>query len=430
MKTIKEFFDFRKGELQPALLMATFFFAVITAFHILKPLKKGVFVEHIGANRELFAKNLNIVAAILAMIAFTFLYNRLGGRRLVYFLSGFFLAALLVFSTLIGDAPQPGANWSFYIFGDLWTTIWVATFWAFLNETSTSDQSKRLYGVIGAGGSVGGVLGATLVASLVRQYSARPLILLCAALAALIPVVVWWIDRLARRPGAALTYRRRTAKIDTVQANAAIEGAKLVMASRYLLAIVAIMALYELTSQIIEFQFSTGLEAEVEGSRATTAFVAQRYVLMNSLALVVQLFFASFIMRRFGLGPALMVLPVVTAITSGTFLAMPTLMAGSLMLIFDNGLNYSINQTARETLYVPTSSDEQYKARAFTNMFVQRAGKGIATVIAAAFIFIGVRWLSLVTIAIAIAWIAIARFAGRRFQELSQEREEVEMKIA
>jgi AAA family ATP:ADP antiporter len=96
------------------------------------------------------------------------------------------------------------------------------------------------------------------------------------------------------------------------------------------------------------------------------------------------------------------------------------------LIISDNGLNYSINQTSRETLFVPTSSDAQYKARAFTNMFVQRLAKGAAIVVSAAFILIGIRWLSLVTIVITIGWIAIALYADRRFRLLSeQEQKEI-----
>jgi len=86
-------------------------------------------------------------------------------------------------------------------------------------------------------------------------------------------------------------------------------------------------------------------------------------------------------------------------------------------------LNYSINQTSREMLFVPTSSDAQYKARAFTNMFVQRLAKGAAMLVSAVFILIGIRWLSPVTIFIAAFWIWIALTAGRRFKELGISRD-------
>ncbi len=429
MDTPKKFFDIRAGEWQATLSMFTFWFSAITVFQILRPLKAGLFIEYLGAKTELLAKLLNIVVAAVAMVVFTFLYNRLGGRRLVYFLCLFFVACLLFFAATVSDRPTNFINWSFYLFGDLWSTVWVATFWALLNELSTPDQSKRLYGVIGTGGVLGGLLGVTLVRSLIKEYSAPPLILMCALLTLVIGAVVWQVNRLARQPGAALTYRPRPVRGDAGRSNAALEGGKLVFTSQYLLAVVGIMLLYELCSQIMDFQFKSLTQSGITGGTNTQFFLANVYLITNIISVVVQLVFTSFIMRRFGLGTALLVLPVAVALSSGMFLAAPTLVFASLLTISDNSFNYSINQTARETLYVPTSSDEQYKARAFTNMFVQRAGKGIGIGIAFLLSAVSVdvlRWLSPVTIAITGIWIWIAIFAGRRFQQLVLEREESE----
>ena len=102
---------------------------------------------------------------------------------------------------------------------------------------------------------------------------------------------------------------------------------------------------------------------------------------------------------------------------------------GSLLIIADNGLNYSINQTSREMLFVPTSSDAQYKARAFTNMFIQRLAKGAAMVVSAVFILIGIRWLSPITLVITVAWIWLAILAGRGFRRLAGSKEPVSSEL-
>src|SRR2546425_11265907 len=105
MRNLRNLFDVRPGELRPALLMFGFFFSIIAVFQILKPLKKGLFVSHFGAEQELIAKGINIDVAFTAMIGFTYLYNWLGGRRLVRYLCGFFSFALLVFYAVVTDAP-------------------------------------------------------------------------------------------------------------------------------------------------------------------------------------------------------------------------------------------------------------------------------------------------------------------------------------
>jgi AAA family ATP:ADP antiporter len=133
-------------------------------------------------------------------------------------------------------------------------------------------------------------------------------------------------------------------------------------------------------------------------------------------------------MSRFGVKTALLVMPVLILGVSGLFLLMPILWIGSSLNTVDNGLNYSINQSARESLYTPLSRDEKYKAKAFIDMFLYRTAKVIAVgfaLLLGALVdeFIAVRLLSFLTIALAVAWIGIARYAGDRFREMTEDSE-------
>jgi AAA family ATP:ADP antiporter len=100
----------------------------------------------------------------------------------------------------------------------------------------------------------------------------------------------------------------------------------------------------------------------------------------------------------------------------------PSLAAAGLLLISDNGFNYSIQQTSRETLYVPTTSDEKYKARAFTNMFVQRAGKGIAIggILVLINIGVSVRLLGFFGIAALVGMAVLGIYGGRQFNKMTK----------
>ena len=128
---LRSFVDIRKGEVEPAALFFLFWFFVIVVFQMLRPLKKGLFVEHLGADVELYAKLSNIGVAILAVVAFTALYNRFGSRRLIPALCGLFVVALFGFAGALagGGVPSAPLNWSFYLFGDAWSTVWVTSFW-------------------------------------------------------------------------------------------------------------------------------------------------------------------------------------------------------------------------------------------------------------------------------------------------------------
>ena len=428
---VRFFIDIRKGELEPAVLFFLFWFFVIVVFQALRPLKKGLFVEHLGANVELYAKLSNIGVAILAVVAFTALYNRFGSRRLIPALCGFFVVALLGFAGALGSGGAPSAllNWSFYLFGDAWSTVWVTTFWAYLTELTRTEQSKRLYGLIGAGGVIGGLMANFAVWQYIEDSGIGILLTGAAGVTIVIGLIMLRLEALAGRPGTAIGRQHarvpsaREPKVPSRTENAALDGARLVIASKYLLAIAMITFLYEINSQILDYQYSTAAEA-VEGAEVTQAFFGRVGTIVGALSVITQLFFVSFILRRFGITTALLVLPAAMAAASGLYFATPMLTTAALLTIADNSFSYSINQTARETLFVPTSDDVKYKARAFINMLIQRIGKGAAILMALGFAAIAdlpIRYLSLLALFVVVIWVGFAWYAGRRFDALTAE---------
>ena len=245
----------------------------------------------------------------------------------------------------------------------------------------------------------------------------------CAAVTLIIGLLVWRTEALARKPEAAIGRQdtdRLGVESETKKVNAAIEGARLTMASRYLLAIALIVLLYELNSQILDYQYSTEAEA-VEGAAGTQEFFGKVGTIIGAVSVVTQLFLVSFVIRKLGMTTALLVLPVAMAAASGAYFVMPVLWTGALLTIADNSFSYSMNQTARETLFMPTSADVKYKARAFINMFVQRFGKAIAILMALALSALPIRMLSICALGVIAVWSIFAIYAGRRFEALTQD---------
>jgi AAA family ATP:ADP antiporter len=138
----------------------------------------------------------------------------------------------------------------------------------------------------------------------------------------------------------------------------------------------------------------------------------------------VQLFLTSAIMTRLGVGAALFILPLTILGGSVGFMAVPVLWVGSLLNTADNGFSYSINQSAKEALYVPTSPDEKYKAKAFIDMFVQRFAKALAVVVSLGITalfkdFSSLRWLSVFVLLMIGVWIVAVRYAGKHFRSMT-----------
>lgn len=428
---LQAFMDVRRGEWPLAIAMFCYFFLVITSFWILKPLKKGLFIEFYdvdgfslagivfsAAQAELLAKVLNMAVALVAVVIFTLLSRHLRRQQLSFVFSAFFIACYVMFSGWLVQ-PEGGAVWSFYLFGDLFSTLMVATFFAFLNDAVYPETARRLYGLVGLGGVAGGVFGSTVVRVNIDSMAYSDWLWLCVGLAVLIVIAAWAAGRHVQ-----VADEPVQAEPEAPAHSAATEGARLVFSSPYLLSIVAVVGLYEVISTIMDFQFTATVAHYLSGPDIGAQF-ALIYSITNWVSLLVQFFLTGLVMSRFGVGIALLVLPCTIAMGSTAFLLFPVLWMGSLLNTADNGFSYSINQSAKEALYVPTSSAEKYRAKAFIDMFVQRFAKSVAVLISLGLTFAftdfdSLRYLSLITLVLLVVWVMAARYAGRKFREFEE----------
>lgn len=430
----------KKDELPLAALMFSYLFLVVTTFWINKPIKKSLFVEfydktgfdllgwHLdAAQAELIAKVGNMVVAAGAVVLFTALSNRLTRHRLTLAFCGLFGVAFAIYALLI-DNPSDVLVWSFYLYGDLYSTIMVAGFFAFLNDSVTPTAARRLYGVIVLGGVAGGAFGALAVYNWIDAISTRGWMLVCIGITVVIALAALTAGRLIERRGLheqAEQASHEPAQPQVKSGNAAIEGAALVLRSKYLLSIVGMVAVYEIVSTVLDFQFTKTISHYLNGPAIGQQF-SLVYTITNVTALVVQLLFTTWLMSRFRLTVPLLVTPIAVLAGSAGFLALPLLWPGSLLNTVDNALAYSVNQSSREALYTPTSRDEKYKAKAFIDMFVQRFAKaiavGISLLITTVFTsFEAIRYLSVFTIGMGLLWAFAALYAGRHFHRITGE---------
>jgi len=441
LEQLKErFFDIRREEWPRALGLALFFFLVIAIFWVLKPIKTGLFLTYFaehpvnvpllggqltGAQAEQLAVVVNMFVAYGVVVAFSHLADAVSRRRLIVIFCTVFGALFLLYAAGVGEPSEP-LVWALYVTGDIWTTAMVASFWAFANDITRADEAERLYGVVGLGGVVGGFVGARVVSQLVETVGRAPLLAsLLVPLAGLV-VLAYWIDARVRE--------RRGTEVDECcpedgeeaeesGVSAAFEGAKLVAASKYLLGIAAVLGLYEVVSNIGKFQLNTIVEQAVTGGPAARDAFFGRIGQITGLASIgIQLFGTTFVLRNFGVGVGLLILPAAMLMGSTGFLLLPTLFFGSFLQVSDNALNYSMNQSAKEALYTPTSQAAKYKAKAFIDMFVQRAAKVLAVginLVLSAVVLIEVRWLSIASLVVIAAWVAVAVYLGREFRDRS-----------
>lgn len=423
----KQFADIRPEERVRAGLLSLFFFLIIATYWILKPLKRGLIINHFGedpihllgftfsgAQAEQIGKVLDLFAVYVVVILFVHLARRFPRHHLVTIFCCLFAGLFIMYSRLVHSGSDLMV-WSFYIFGDMFNTAMVALFWAFTDDIVNPSEAKRTYGLIGLGGVLGGFVGATLVSTTVESIGRATLLAVCVAPMAAIAGIAYYEHR---RTSSNRQVSGDAPAASASRRSAALEGAALILRSRYLLAIAGLIACYELVSNVIDFQLSATVEMAIPRSLERDAFFGRVGQAVGVLSIIVQLFLTSYVLKRFGIRTALSFLPVAILVSSMGFAVAPVLLFAASMSIADNALNYSINQSAKEALYVPTSNDATYKAKAFIDMFVQRLAKVVSVMLNLFFsiAFVGgIRWLSLVTFVMLLGWFALIYFVSKGF---------------
>jgi AAA family ATP:ADP antiporter len=436
-KPIRERFDIRAREVAPTLLMSAYFFLVITCFWILKPIKKSLFLRSYkaeplellgmvfeGARAEQLAKMLNMAVAAAAAMLFVHVSARFRRERLTYFMGGLVLCAFVYFAQVV-DQPSERTIWAFYLFGDLFNMLMVASFFAFQNDISSPALARRTYSTVVLGGVLGGVFGSTFLRVRIGEFQTSTWLWICFAMVLMIIALAWAVGRM-RRASEPVESRDEagTPLLSRFDTRAGMAGAHVVARSPYLLSIVVLVALYELISAVLDFQFSATITHYLD-EKSIDQHLATVFMITNWVSLGVQLLATSWVMRKLGIAAALSVLPLTVLAVSSGFVLLPGLWVGSFLSISDNALNYTMNQSAKESLYVPTTAAEKYQAKAFIDVFVQRTAKVVGLVLilvldglmAQNFAF--VRLLSLFVLLLAFVWLRHARKAGGRFEQMA-----------
>ena len=422
---------------------------VLTIFWILKPLKKTLFIgqydgdqtfklgslEMLGSSAELLAKGMNLVIAFLIVIFLTLLTRLAKRQRLTYCCMGLIISMTFFFSLQINQ-PTEMTVWLFYWFGDLYISLMLAAFFSFLHDTVDLRNAKRLYGFIVLGAVSGGAVGSTYFRGWIEDMNNQQWLHTIIGVGVVICGLAFAAGWMAR----SISHHEPEPKPDDVPGkkfNAAIEGASLVFKSRYLIAIAGIVGFYEITSEVLDYQFTAMTERFVPKEKIGSHF-GTVYAIGNIGALVIQLGFSIFAANfpKYRIHWILLALPLSIALSSLFFILAPILIAGSLLKISDSTFAYSVNQTGRETLYNPLSRQEKYVARAFVEVFVQRTGKVAALFIALLVpIFLstrneagqletsllGLQLLGGFTCIIIALWFYCVRIVGRKFESLERE---------
>ena len=415
---LKPFGQIRQSEALTASLMFLYSFLVMAAYNVIKPATRSKFIDSLGPDNLPYAQFAAGAIIGFVMAAYSWLMARLPRRWCLAIAQGGIAVALLVFWFLF-RSDQAWVSVAFYLAGLILGILLISQFWTLANVVFDPRQAKRLFGFIGGGSSLGGILGSSLAANFANRIGTENLLLFSAGFMVLSIVVVSLVVSRER-----IDEDMQGAVASAEKGVGSKEAMQLLRQSKHLRLIALVISFAAIGAAIIDQQLNMAAAA-VKGQQATdaiTVFLAHVQLWTSVIGFLVQVLLTSRIHQYLGIGFALLLLPVSLGSTAVVMLLNAALWAPGLARVVDQSLRYTIDKTTREVLYMPLPSNMKFAAKPFVDVTVDRFAKGLAAVLLLFLIKpwgLGLTWqrLSYASIVITGVWIFMALRARRGYKE-------------
>jgi AAA family ATP:ADP antiporter len=397
------------GERVKAGILSGWFFLLIANLWLLKPLRQASLLAHLGARELPYARLGAIVVVAIVVAIYSRLVDRLSRVQVARGASIAFGAVLALFWLALrvggeGLGAQRWFVWALFILVDIYATVIVAIFWTYTNDVVTRVEADRIYGLVGVGGTVGGIAGGLAVDSLVGWLGSTDMLLVSAGLMFVSAVIV--------SRGEAYLHPPPRAPVRTASGSP-LQGAGLVIRSSYLTLIVGIVVAYELAAATTDFVVSVVFARTYPDETVLTQMFGRLGWMVSIVALVSQVLVVPLLLPHKRI--ALLVPPAAMGIATIGLVALPMVAMAVFVSVSDRGLNYSLQQATKETLYVPLDDAQKYKAKAFIDMLVDRVGKAVSSIalmVVIAIAGVSIRASLAIALAALVLWAASAAALG------------------
>ncbi|MCC7044172.1 MAG: MFS transporter [Acidobacteria bacterium] len=419
--SVQRFLNIRREEALPVFMAGLYFFFVLTALMVLRPARDAIGMSGgLDAVRWLFIGTALVTLAVNP--AFGWLVSRF--RRLTFITAtyAFFALSLAGFYFLIVLAPEAVGDVSgrvFYVWFSVFNLFSTMVFWGLMADRFTLEQSKRVFGVVAVGGTLGAIFGPWLAGRLAEPLGTPALMLVAAAFLGLAVAAAWAVARL--QPEVTRTGTAEDVNDRAIIGGNAWAGISAVFRSPYLLGISAYVLVMTIIATFIYFTRLAMVAAAADDIDARTTIFANIDLITQVSTLALQAIVTGHLMKRLGVAVALAILPVVVSLG---FIGLAAAGSFAVLILFDaafRAIQRAITRPARETLFTVVSREEKYKSKAFTDTFVYRGGDVIGAWTEGLLGRLGFALVGLASVAVplALVWAVLGLWLGRRQQAMA-----------
>ncbi|SNT20523.1 ATP:ADP antiporter, AAA family [Ekhidna lutea] len=411
MDLVKRIFNISSGELKPVMASFFYFFFLMSSYFILRPVRDEMGIQA-GVENMQWLFTGTFITMLLIVPVFGYLMKRYQRQKLIPGIYIFFCFNILVFYVLFTFFTVPFVSIIFFIWLSVFNLFVISIFWSFNADIFSSDQAKRLYGPIAAGGSSGAIFGPVIASSLAGQIGVTNLLLISALLLGL---ATYFLKRLIKHSNA-----RGERKLVTPIKGSIWEGLKLMIRSPYLKQIGLFVLLYTCISTFLYFEQAHIISEAFAVSEDRTSYFGFRDLLVNSSTLFLQFFITERFLRKAGIIFCLILVPVVA---SFGFLSLGISQSVIVLLIVQvlyRSLNFSIQRPSREVLFTKVSVREKYNTKNFIDTALYRGGDALSGwLFAGLSALASLQAISFLAIPLTVVWALSGLRSGRLFNSMT-----------
>ena len=421
--------DVEAGEVRATLLGFCWFFCLLGGYYLLRPLRDALGLAG-GAQELQWLFSGTFVAMLMLVPLFGALVARLPPRRFVPLAYRFFTASIVVFGVLIArDVQSVWVGRVFFVWISVFNLFVVSIFWSVLADRFSNAQGRRLFGFIAAGGTAGTFAGPALAATLVSTVG--PVALTLGAALLLEAALRCFHGLHPRATGSAALDAGRGAGEGEGEGDAArplgggvFAGLGLIVRSPYLLGLCGYLLLHTAASTFLYFEQGRIVADAFADTASRTRFFALVDLGVSTSTLLLQVFVTGRLMKRLGLGTALLLLPVASALAFVVVAWSPALLVLAGAQALRRACDYAIARPAREVLFTVVSREAKYKAKNAIETVVYRGGDAASGWLSSGLGALGIGFAGLAAIAIPLsaAWALLSLWLAREQERRLRDR--------
>lgn len=412
-KIVKALSKIEPHEIKATAISFALVMILMAAYYILRPVRDAMASDWSDAEvSTLWTINFFFSFAVVAFYGLA--ASKISVKKLVPSVYGFFATTfvLFYFGTTVIENTQL-VDKAFYVWVSVFSLFPLSVFWSFMADIYSKEQSKRLFGVITTGASVGAMIGPS-IPLLFSNLGTYNLMLLAAVILLLTLPVIIYLRHLDFTPEQINSQSAPKGSLQALGGNP-LAGFKLFLTNPYLLGIGLFLFLYTGIGSFIYFELKN-LMADFSREERTEIW-AFMDLATNSLTIIAGLFITSRLATRFGLGITLAFLPIIVfgGLLSVAMLPLLSIVVG--LQVFRRGGNYAITKPAREMLFTYVDQETRFKAKQVIDVIVYRGGDVFwswAFTLLTTVIGLGMAGVALVGAGIAAIWASIGLYLGKQ----------------